>query len=97
MEGYIINKDDFTIYDSEETTSDVYLDFTFDQIDLSDSRKLTAVTQEFLPSSEFKLDSGSVTLDPTITYKIDDVDVTNEEIIIDDLTEITANEFLVIM
>ena len=95
IEGYIQNKNDFTIYDSEETTSDVYLDFTFDQIDLSDSIKLTAVTQEFLPSSEFKLDSGSVTLDPTITYKIDNVDVTNEEIMIDDLTEITANEFLV--
>jgi hypothetical protein len=99
IEGYILNKNDFTIYDSEETTSDVYLDFTFDQIDLSDSRKLTEVTQtqNFLPSSEFKLDSGSVTLDPTITYKIDDVDVTNQEIMIDDLTEITANEFLVEM
>ena len=95
IEGYILNKNDFTIYDSGETTSDVYLDFTFDQINLSDSRKLTAVIQEFLPSSGFKLNSGSVTLDPTITYKIDDVDVTNQEIIIDDLTEITANEFLV--
>jgi hypothetical protein len=97
FEGYIQNKNDFTIYDSEQTSSDVNLDFTFDQIDLNDSRQLIAVTQNFLPSSGFKLDSGSVTLDPTITYKIDDVDVTNQEIMIDDLTEITANEFLVEM
>jgi hypothetical protein len=95
IEGYINNKNDFTIYDSGETTSDVDLDFTFDQINLSDSRKLTEVTQNFSESITFKLNSGSVTLQLPITYKIDDVDVTNEEIIIDDLTEITANEFLV--
>ena len=97
LQGYIEDKDDISLYDSTETTPIEDLDFTFNQIDLNNSYQLTDVVQSFLPSSGFKVDTSqeaSVTLDPNITYKIDNIDVTNDEITIDDVTEITAHPFL---
>jgi len=97
LQGYIQNKEDISLYDGTGTTPIENLDFTFNQIDLNNSYQLTDVVQSFLPSSGFKINTSegtSVTLDSNITYKIDNVDVTNDEITIDDVTEITAHPFL---
>ena len=96
LQGYIQNKVDISLYDSTGITPIENLDFTFNQIDLNNSYQLTDVVQSFLPSSGFKVDTyaTNVTLDPNITYKIDNIDVTNDEITIDNVTEITAHPFL---
>ena len=95
--GYIKTQNDISLYDSTGTNPIENIDFTFDQIDFDNSYQLTHVTQSFLPSLAFSLSDNTIaTLDPNITFKIDDVDVqTFDNVIIDDINEITANEFLV--
>lgn len=100
IQGYIESKEHIILYDSTKTNPIETMDFTFTQIDLNDNYKLTNVTQSSsLPSSGFKLythqnNQTIVTLDSTITYTIDNVDVTNDDIRFDVVTDITDNDFL---